>query len=173
MADVKISNGRVTYTIYWAIDGSYSLLIPHSRITKWLRRGSSAEVAEVEIAKKKNAKARAITEQAASKEAEVSAMKFEHEAEVSAMKFELGAIKAERQSVKDSDRSYGVTITNDPSSSDIEAGVHSSCSSSSPVVLAKCQVCLLWAHRGRHRPARRRGLTRERRRPGLSQGARK
>ena len=43
------------------------------------------------------------------------------------MKIELEAIKVERQSVKDSDRSYGVAITNDPSSSDIEVGVHSDC----------------------------------------------
>jgi hypothetical protein len=124
VADVKISNGRVTYTIYWAIDGSYSPHIPHSRIVKWLRCGSSAEVAEVKKVskakkdreRKKNAKARAISEQAASKEAEVSAMKLE-----------LDAIKAERQSARDSDRSYGVAITNDPSSSDIEVGAHSDC----------------------------------------------
>lgn len=135
VADVRVSNGRVTYTIYWAVDGSYSLLIPHSRIVKWLRRGSSAEVAAAnqlsktkkDRERKKKAKARAIAEQAASKEAEVDALKLE-----------LDAVKAERQSVKDGGRSYSVSIKNDPSGSDIEVRVPSDGLICSPSVSNKC-----------------------------------
>ena len=44
-----------------------------------------------------------------------------------AMQIELDAIKVEKQSVADRDRSCSVAITNDPSDSDVKVGVRSGC----------------------------------------------